>query len=79
MHKPITKNLEDAAAKEPSDNFKSTNVKLIANNLSTTTVVNTRKWSNIFSLSPRQHGCSVFDINNQSPTDTSSNKKTKQK
>lgn len=50
--------------------FKSTNVKLTANNYSLTTVAN-RRWSNIFSLSPR-HGRPNVDYVSNSHTNTSS-------
>lgn len=49
--------------------FKSTNVKLTANSYSLTTLTN-RRWSNIFSLSPRHRGRSTLD--NVSNTNTSS-------
>lgn len=49
--------------------FKSTNVKLTANNNSLTTLAN-RRWSNMFSLSPRRRGRSNLD--NVSNPNTSS-------
>lgn len=56
--------------------FKSTNVQLTANNYSLTTIAN-RRWSNIFSLSPRRHGRSNLDYvnshTNTSSTDNSNN------
>jgi hypothetical protein len=55
-------------APEPQE-FKSTNVKLTANSYSLTTLAN-RRWSNIFSLSPRHRGRSTLD--NVSNTNTSS-------
>lgn len=51
--------------------FKSTNVQLTANNYSLTTIAN-RRWSNIFSLSPRHHGRPNLDFVSNSHTNTSS-------
>lgn len=51
--------------------YKSTNVQLTANNYSLTTIAN-RRWSNIFSLSPRHHGRSNLDLVSNSHTNTSS-------
>lgn len=59
---------------KPSE-FKSTNVQLAANNYSFTTIAN-RRWSNIFSLSPRNHGNLDYVSNshtNTSSTDNSNN------
>lgn len=52
--------------------FKSTNVELTANNLSVT-VVKSRRWSNMFSLSPRHQGLIGLNdyANNTSSTDNS--------
>lgn len=56
----------------PLPDFKSTNVELTANNLSVT-VVKSRRWSNMFSLSPRHQGLlGLTDYaNNTSSTDNS--------
>lgn len=58
-----------------AQDFKSTNVKLTTNNYSLTTIAN-RRWSNMFSLSPRHHGRANSDFVsniNTSSTENSNN------